>query len=188
MQVWRCWGFNVIFCANLIIEEIWTSSNATYSSPILKAPKSKYILTPFCISQSRSSMAFLWRFFTTKKSWGVDLFPTWICKRQKPSTCNGDPLAVRSLMSFFYSSSLGRNFLKTLLLMPDTSAPVSTKALYLLRSILIETEFGMSVLPTMCVGTFLFRSLGVLRTDLCRFPGLVYKISLCGLLRHNSNT
>ena len=69
MQACRCWGFNVIFCVNLIIEEIWTSYNATYSFPILKAPKSKYFLTPFCISQSRPSKAFLLRFFTTKKSW-----------------------------------------------------------------------------------------------------------------------
>ena len=132
IQVCRRWGFNVIFCANLIIEEIWTSSYAAYTSLILKVPKSKYILTLFCISQSCQSMAFLLRFFMTKISWVVDLFPIWICRRQRPSTYNGDPLAVRSLMSFFCSSSLGCNFLKTLLLMADTSAPISTQALYVL--------------------------------------------------------
>ena len=70
IQVCMCWGFNTTRWANLTMVEIWmSSSKATYSFPILNAPKSKYILTPFCLSKSRPGMIFLLRFFTTIKSW-----------------------------------------------------------------------------------------------------------------------
>ena len=72
MQICTCWGFNVIYCTSLIMDEIWTSfSKATLSPSILKAVKSIYILNPLSMSQSWPNIKFLLRFFTVKKSWEI---------------------------------------------------------------------------------------------------------------------
>ena len=109
MQVGMCWGFNWICFANLIMDEIWASSPwATYSPTLLKALKSKYIPISFCMSPSQLSIKFLFRLFTTKKSWRMDRFPFGMCKGERSTTCNGDPLANCNLTSFFYKSSVDR--------------------------------------------------------------------------------